>query len=68
VPVQVPSLEIVRVAPSRAVPDSAGAIVLTGGAAVTRSLAGETAVAEPALFVAVTARRSVLPTSAAVAA
>ena len=65
-PVQVPFV-VVRTWPSRAVPETTGMTVLTGGAAVTRAVTAENADALPPPFVPVTRERSVPPTSAATA-
>jgi hypothetical protein len=56
------------VAPSRAVPDTVGAAVLTGGAAWTTAVGLEVALVEPASLVAVTTTRRVEPTSSGLAA
>jgi hypothetical protein len=53
------------VSPSRSVPETAGAAVLLGGAAVTTSVAAELVAADPPAFVAVTRTRIVLPMSPA---
>ncbi len=63
-PVQVP-LRAVSVCPSRAVPETAGRAVLTGGAAATTPDCADVALALPPAFVPVTTTRSVEPTSAA---
>ncbi len=65
VPVQVP-LELVSVWPWRAIPESAGHVVLTGAAAVTVALSALRWEAEPAALVAVTSEYTLEPTSAAV--
>src|SRR4051812_38931096 len=53
VPVHVPRVAV-SVSPSRSVPATCGAVVLTGGAALTVALAAVDTVAAPAAFVAVT--------------
>src|SRR5829696_7765534 len=65
VPVQAPRSALSS-SPSRAVPETVGAAVLTGGVASTRPVCGDVAVAEPAALVAVTAARTVPATSAGV--
>ena len=64
-PVQSPS-SAVSVWPSRTAPETAGTVVLTGGAGSTVVVGAETAVAEPASLVAVTSLRTVAPMSAPV--
>ncbi len=64
-PVQVPRVPV-SVSPSRAVPEIVGAVVLTGGARATVAVAVVLAGVAPAVFVAVTTARIVLPVSAAV--
>ena len=64
-PVHVPR-STVRVEPSRAEPDSAGAVVLTGAVAVTTAVVAVVAVVVPPSLDAVTTARVVLPTSALV--
>ena len=64
-PVHVPWFTL-SVEPSCVVPLITGGVVLTGGSAVVTELAGDVAVAEPALLVAVTLTRVSCPTSAAV--
>src|SRR4029079_10437276 len=64
VPVQVPRVPV-RISPSRAVPATVGATVLTGGAAAPVGLAVVDASVDPAAFVAVTTTRTVLEASAA---
>lgn len=65
-PVQVP-LSAVSVWPSWAVPEIVGGDVLAGlavvAAAVATAVAAEVAVTVPSAFLAVTTKRSVLPTS-----
>ena len=65
VPVHVPVV-LVRLWPSRGVPETAGSTVFTGAAGATSADAGDVASTEPAAFVAVTTTRSVPSTSAAV--
>ena len=65
VPVQVPSAAV-RTSPSRGVPEMEGGVVLNGAIAPTPPLGSDVAVALPATFVAVTAKRMVPPTSAGV--
>ena len=64
-PVQVPVVAV-SVWPSFAVPLIVGATVLTGGAAVITAVWALVALLLPTPLVAVTVRRSVLPTSVAV--
>jgi hypothetical protein len=64
-PVHVPSAAV-SVLPSRGLPSIVGATVLTGAAGLTDAVA-ETAVALPALLVAVTETRRRRPVSSAVA-
>ena len=66
VPVHVPVVDD-SARPSRAVPETTGTTVFTGGAAATTPVTTETAEELPAAFVPVTFDRSVLPTSAATA-
>jgi hypothetical protein len=63
-PVHVPTLAL-RVMPTMGVPEIVGAAVLTGavGAAVMVAVAGELALALPALLLAVTVKRMVAPMS-----
>jgi hypothetical protein len=67
VPVHVPA-EADRTCPSAAVPEIVGGDAFDGATPVTVEVGAETAVALPALFVAVTATTSVAPTSAGVTA
>src|SRR5437868_4682778 len=62
-PVQ-PPVDAVSVAPARASPDTAGSAVLAGGGGSTSSVGWEDAVPEPTAVEAVTATRSLVPTSA----
>ncbi len=64
-PVHVPVV-VASVRPSRAVPDTAGTTVFTGGTAVMTALWVVVAGVEPPAFVAVTTPRIVEPTSVAV--
>ena len=66
VPLQSPSLETVKVEPSRAVPEIAGAVRFAGAAGATLSVGMSREVALPAVFVAVTLRMRTWPTSAPV--
>ena len=65
VPVQVPR-STVSVSPSRAVPPTVGATVFAGATGSTRPAAPDVADVDPAVFVAVTITRVVVPTSAGV--
>jgi hypothetical protein len=65
VPLQAP-LSTVSVWPSRTVPVIVGAVPLTGGVGSILALCAAVAVAVPAVFVAVTTTRVVVPTSAEV--
>ena len=67
VPLHVPVVAV-SVDPSPAVPEIAGATVLTGPVAATVADAVVTALVEPAALVAVTRARTVLATSALVRA
>jgi len=62
VPVQVPG-DAVSVRPSCVVPATEGAAVFDGACPETTAVCADSAVAEPAPFVAVTATRIVEPTS-----
>ena len=63
-PVQVPVADV-SVWVSRGVPETVGRAVLTGALGVATAVCADTAVADPLALVAVTAARSVWPTSAA---
>jgi hypothetical protein len=63
VPAQLPVVEV-RTCPSRAVPETVGAAVLTGGPVVTAAVAALVAVPDPAELVAVSATRIAFVTSA----
>ena len=59
-----PFEETLSVWPFAAVPEIVGAAVANGAAGSTTALTGESALAGPAVFVAVTVTRSVEPASA----
>ena len=68
VPLQLPGVAV-RVSPSFGVPVTVGSVTAAGCSAPTvPPVSTEVAEAEPAMLVAVTARRMRLPTSAAVSA
>ncbi len=62
-PLQVPCVEV-STTDRCAVPEIVGAVVLTGGVAVTVAVGLLDAVAVPSAFVAITSRRTASPSSA----